>query len=361
MMRFALAMLLCLAFVPLSAQEGGKKDSLDIKKEIFGHIQDSYEWPITVIDGKPVKVTLPCILLSRTGRGLHAFSFGEFARHGGTYEGFRIAPAGSRYEGKIVEVIPGGWQVRPFDMSITKMTLAVMINGLLLIALILGTSHWYRKHKDERKAPGGFIGFMEMFIMMVEDDIVKECVGPSYRKFSPYLLTAFFFIFLSNVMGLLPFFPGGISINSNIAITLVLALFTFAITNIFGTKHYWKDIFWPDVPVWLKVPLMPIIEIVGMLTKPFSLMVRLFGNMLAGHMGLLIVTLLIFIGASISPVLAGAMSVVSVLFNIFMSLLELLVAFIQAYVFTMLSSIFIGIAQGGSKNGAEQDTGLIRK
>ncbi|MFB0973870.1 MAG: F0F1 ATP synthase subunit A, partial [Bacteroidales bacterium] len=126
-------------------------------------------------------------------------------------------------------------------------------------------------------------------------------------------------------------------------------------------KHYWKDIFWPDVPVWLKVPLMPIIEIVGMLTKPFSLMVRLFGNMLAGHMGMLIVTLLIFIGAAISPVLAGAMSVVSVLFNVFMILLELLVAFIQAYVFTMLSSIFIGIAQEGSENGAEHDTGLIRK
>ena len=159
-LRFALALLLCLAFIPLSAQEGGKKDSLDIKKEIFGHIQDSYEWPITVMNGKPIKVTLPCILLSKTGRGLHAFSFGEFARHGGTYEGFRIAPAGSRYEGKIVEVIPGGWQVRPFDISITKMTLAVMINGLLLIIIVLGTSHWYRKHKDERKAPGGFIGFM---------------------------------------------------------------------------------------------------------------------------------------------------------------------------------------------------------
>ena len=361
MLRFALALLLCLAFVPLSAEEGGKKDSLDIQKEIFGHIQDSYEWPITVIHGKPIKVTLPCILVSKAGTGLHAFSFSRIAENGGSYQGFRVAPAGSKYEGKIVEVIPGGCQVRPFDMSITKMTLALMINGVLLVVIVLCTSHWYRKHKDQKKAPGGFIGFMEMFIMMVEDDIVKDCVGPNYKKFSPYLLTCFFFIFLSNVMGLLPFFPGGISINSNIAITMVLALFTFAVTNIFGTKHYWKDIFWPDVPVWLKVPLMPIIEIVGMLTKPFSLMVRLFGNMLAGHMGMLIVTLLIFIGASISPVMAGAMSVVSVFFNIFMSLLELLVSFIQAYVFTMLSSIFIGLAQEGSKANAGQETEMIKK
>jgi F-type H+-transporting ATPase subunit a len=237
----------------------------------------------------------------------------------------------------------------------------MMINAILLVVIVLCTASWYKRHKDDRKAPGGFVGFMEMFIMMVENDIVKDCVGPNYKKFSPYLLTAFFYIFLSNVIGILPCFPGGVSINANIAITLTLAMCTFIATNVFGTKHYWKDIFWPDVPVWLKVPLMPIIEMVGVLTKPFSLTVRLFGNMLAGHMGMLIVTLLIFIGASIGPALAGAMSFVSILFNVFMSLLELLVAFIQAYVFTMLSSIFIGVAQEGADVPTTASSEMIKK
>ncbi|WP_373826939.1 F0F1 ATP synthase subunit A, partial [Bacteroides heparinolyticus] len=195
--------------------------------------------------------------------------------------------------------------------------------------------------------PGGFVGFMEMFIMMVNDDVIKGCVGPNYRKFSPYLLTAFFFIFINNLMGLVPFFPGGANVTGNIAVTMILALCTFFAVNIFGTKAYWRDIFWPDVPWWLKVPfpMMPMIELFGIFTKPFALMIRLFANMLAGHMAMLVLTSLVFISASMGPVLNGSLTVASVLFNIFMNALELLVAFIQAYVFTMLSAVFIGLAQ----------------
>jgi len=188
---------------------------------------------------------------------------------------------------------------------------------------------------------------MEMFIMMVNDDVIKSCVGPKYKKFAPYLLTAFFFIFINNLMGLIPFFPGGANVTGNIAITMVLALFTFVIVNVFGTRTYWKEIFWPDVPWWLKVPvpMMPFIEFIGILTKPFALMIRLFANMLAGHMAMLVLTCLIFISASMGPVLNSSLTIASVLFNIFMNALELLVAFIQAYVFTMLSAVFIGLAQ----------------
>ena len=152
-------------------------------------------------------------------------------------------------------------------------------------------------------------------------------------------------------MGLIPFFPGGANVTGNIAITMVLAICTFLAVNIFGTKHYWKDIFWSDVPWWLKVPvpMMPFIEFFGIFTKPFALMIRLFANMLAGHMAMLVLTCLIFISASMGPALNGTLTVASVLFNIFMNALELLVAFIQAYVFTMLSAVFIGLAQEGAK------------
>ena len=138
----------------------------------------------------------------------------------------------------------------------------MLFNSVLLLVIVLCVAHWYRKRPQGAKAPGGFIGFMEMFIMMVNDDIIKSCVGPNYRKFAPYLLTAFFFIFINNMMGLIPFFPGGANVTGNIAITMVLAVCTFLAVNIFGTKHYWKDIFWPDVPWWLKVPvpMMPFIE-----------------------------------------------------------------------------------------------------
>ena len=188
---------------------------------------------------------------------------------------------------------------------------------------------------------------MEMFIMMVNDDIIKGCIGPNYKKFAPYLLTAFFFIFINNLMGLIPIFPGGANVTGNIAITMTLAFFTFLAVNLFGKKAYWKDIFWPDVPWWLKVPIpmMPLIEFFGVFTKPFALMIRLFANMLAGHVAMLVLTSLIFISASMGPALNGSLTVASVLFNLFMNALELLVAFIQAYVFTMLSAVFIGLAQ----------------
>ena len=152
-------------------------------------------------------------------------------------------------------------------------------------------------------------------------------------------------------MGLIPIFPGGANITGNISVTLVLALFTFLMVNLFGTKEYWKDIFWPHVPTWLKVPvpLMPLVELFGVLTKPFALMIRLFANIMAGHSVILALTAIIFMTVSMGPAINGTMTFVSVIFNIFMNLLELLVAFIQAYVFTMLSAVFIGLARVGSK------------
>ena len=331
-----------------------KENTVDVKEIVFGHIGDSYEWHITTWGKTHITIPLPIIVYSGS-TGWHMFLSSRLGENGGTYEGLSIAPEGSKYEGKLVEYDAAGEQVRPWDISITKVTFALLFNSILLLVIVLSVAHWYRKRLQGAKAPGGFVGFMEMFIMMVNDDIIKSCVGPNYRKFAPYLLTAFFFIFINNMMGLIPFFPGGANVTGNIAITMVLAICTFLAVNIFGTKHYWKDIFWPDVPWWLKVPvpMMPFIEFFGIFTKPFALMIRLFANMLAGHMAMLVLTCLIFISASMGPALNGTLTVASVLFNIFMNALELLVAFIQAYVFTMLSAVFIGLAQEGAKVKAE--------
>jgi F-type H+-transporting ATPase subunit a len=158
-------------------------------------------------------------------------------------------------------------------------------------------------------------------------------------------------------MGLFPCFPGGANVTGNLAITMVLAVCTFIAVNLFGTKHYWKDIFWPDVPWWLKapIPMMPFIEFIGIFTKPFALMIRLFANMLSGHMAMLVLTSLIFISASMGAVFTTSFTIASVLFNLFMNMLEFLVAFIQAYVFTMLSAVFIGLAQEGGSHNKEEN------
>lgn len=331
--------------LPLSLAAEEKGGGFDMDEYLYGHVRDSYEWHITTVKGHHVSIPLPVIVASKTGNGFRMFS-SKHLEHG-EYEGFYIAQAGSKYENKIVERAADGSEVRPWDFSITKNVLGLMINCALLLFIVLGTAKWYRKHDAREEAPKGVVGLMEMLVTMIEDDVIKACVGEDYRRYSPYLLTAFFFIFINNLMGIVPFFPGGANITGNIAVTLVLAMFTFFTVNIFGNKHYWKDILWPEVPTWLKVPLplMPVIEIIGMFTKPFSLMVRLFANILAGHFMILGVVAVIFLTAELGAALNGSLTFVAVLLGVFMDCLELLVAFIQAYVFTMLSAVFIGLSR----------------
>lgn len=316
---------------------------LDMQEYLFGHVGDAYQWHITSIGGKHVSIALPCIVRSKSS-GWHCFSSRRL-EEGESYESFRIAAKGEKYEGKIVEQV-GDQTVRPLDISITKNVLSLMINSLILVLLVLGVARWYRTHDAREEVPGGIAGVMEMMICMVEDDIIKDCIGKDYKRYSPYLLTAFFFIFINNLMGIVPFFPGGANVTGNIAITLVLALCTFFAVNVFGNRHYWKEILWPDVPIFLKAfPLMPIIEIIGMFTKPFSLMIRLFANILAGHVMILGVVAVVFLTARLGVAMNAGLSFIAVIFGVFMDCLELLVAFLQAYVFTMLSSVFIGLSR----------------
>lgn len=334
--------------IPMSAESNDtKEEKVDIAGMIMGHLMDSYEWHIASDGDKHYSIPLPIIVYSETN-GLNVFMSSRFHHGHDAYNGFYIAADGS-YEGKIVEKNTAGEEVRPWDLSITKNTFAMMLSCIILVTIILSVARWYKKNcKDgDHKAPKGFVGFMEMFIMSIVDDVIKPCVGKNYKKFTPYLLTAFFFIFINNLMGLIPIFPGGANVTGNIAVTLVLALFSFFMINIFGTKEYWKEIFNPPVPTWLKlpIPIMPVIEIISMLTKPFALMIRLFANILAGHSVILGLMSLIFVTAGLGAVLFGSMTFVSVVMTMFMDLVEILVAYIQAYVFTMLSAVFIGLAQ----------------
>ena len=306
-------------------QVGG--DDIDVAEIIFEHIGDEYEWHITEWKGKPIAIPLPCIVIDD---GVHVFTAHHAEENGYTFN----------ENGKLINAATGK---RPIDISITKNVLSIMMSSLLLLIVILFTARWYKKHDVMQEAPTGLAAAVEPLVMMVHD-IAKENIGPDYRRFSPYLCMAFLWILLNNFLGIIPFFPGGANLTGNIAITLVLALFTFFTVNLHGTKHYYKEIFNPDVPVFLK-PIMPVIEVFSAFMKPVSLTIRLFANMLAGHIMILAMVCVIFIMAKYGPLLGGGMTVVSVLFGVFLDALECLVAFIQAYVFTMLSSIYIGLAR----------------
>lgn len=328
----------------LSATEASHENGkLDPKEIIFEHLGDGYGWEVPFNHHK--RIPLPVIVFGSDG--LHIFSSSHITGGQEYVDGnitFKLAGKDSDFKGKVVEIVDGK-EIRPFDISITKNVCGIFIAVLIVIGLMLWLKSFISKHGY--KAPRKGLGFLELLIDFIYTSVIKSTLGKKADKFAPYLLTVFFFIFIMNLLGLIVIFPGGANLTGNIAVTLVLAILTFIVTNLFATRHYWKEIFWPDVPLWLKFPLpiMPAIEIFGMFTKPAALTVRLFANMMGGHMIVIVLTLLIFIFAAVSPIAGGGTTVISVLFSIFMLLIDVLVSFIQAYVFTMLSTIFISLAQ----------------
>ncbi|MEN6589646.1 MAG: F0F1 ATP synthase subunit A [Proteiniphilum sp.] len=318
-------------------------EELNVKEFILEHLADAYEWQIVSDGERHLVVSLPVILYSEIS-GWHLFSSARF-QHGKTgYKNFHLASGGT-YKGKIVETDYAGNESRPLDLSLTKNAASLLFSSLLLIIIVMAVARSMKR--NPLKARKGFVGMMEMFIMSVHDDVIKPSIGKDYQRYAPYLLTLFFFIFTNNLLGLIPLFPGGANVTGNIAVTLVLAVATFLIVNLTGTKEYYKDILWPDVPTWLKVPipLMPVIELVGTLTKPFALMIRLFANIMAGHSIVLGLTMLIFVTVSMGTAVNASMTALSVIFTVFIDFVELLIAYIQAYVFTLLSAVFIGQAR----------------
>lgn len=324
------------------AAEETDEHKFDIKETIFEHLGDGYGWEVPFNHHK--RIPLPVIVWGKDG--LHIFSSSRVT-HGEEYvDGdatFKIATEGD-YKGKLVEIVVGK-EYKPWDFSITKNVCAIFIACIIVALLLLQLARWHKKNPF--KAPRKMTGAIEALVEFIYAGVIKPTLKEKSAKFAPYLLTVFFFIFFMNLLGLIVVFPGGANVTGNIAVTMVLAIMTFVMTNFFGTKVYWKEIFWPDVPIWLKCPLpiMQIIEVFGIFTKPAALTVRLFANMMGGHMIVLILTLLIFIFASMGVAVASGTAAISIAFSVFMLLIDVLVSFIQAYVFTMLSTIFISLAQ----------------
>lgn len=326
------------------------EEKLDAGALILDHIMDSYEWHICTWKGKHISINLPIIVLSEGE--LYVFS-SKHLHHGHEYVTldrygeevrFKIPDSG-KYEGKVVRFSSDDFLTRPLDFSITKTVFGLFVSCALLVIIFLLVAKSYRQRGV--KAPKGIQALIEPLVIYVRDEIAKPNIGKNYEKYLPYLLTVFFFIIFNNILGLIPIFPFGANVTGNIAVTAVLALFTFFITNLTGKRHYYQDIFnTPGVPWWLKfpLPLMPIIEVVGCFIKPFVLAIRLFANITAGHIIVLGFITMIFILGEMSAMAGAAGSVVALLLAVFVDCLELLVAFIQAYVFTLLSALYFGAA-----------------
>lgn len=328
-------------------QEGVKEES--ISETILHHIADSHEWHFWGHDEHKVALPLPVLLV--TNNGLVSFLYNKhdkdehaktvFTENGHNlvnYHGkFFYASENPNQHGEYIEVDKSNSVVnaKPFDISITKNVVSLFISIIILLVVFISVAKAYKTR--EGKAPKGLQSLLEPIILFVRDDIAKPQLGYRYAGFMPYLLTVFFFVWLNNLMGLIPFFPGGANLTGNIAVTMMLALCTFVLTTVNGNKNYWGHVFKPHVPWWL-YPLMIPVEIIGLFTKPIALMIRLFANITAGHILILSLISLIFILKSVF--VAG----IAIPFVIFISVIELVVGFIQAFIFTILSALFIGMA-----------------
>ncbi|EDM37360.1 ATP synthase, subunit A (H(+)-transporting two-sector ATPase) [Pedobacter sp. BAL39] len=308
------------------------EEKFEPTKVIMEHIADSHMWHLWGHTSLP----LPVIVYTPNG-GLEVFSSGHFHHGEHDYQGvnnYRLVEDKIKVVGADGNVDEAA-SAAVLDFSITKNVAAMFVAIAVILIVFVSVAAAYRKRVG--KAPKGLQSFVEPIIIFVRDDIARPNIGHKYAKFMPYLLTVFFFIWINNILGLIPIFPGGANVTGNIALTFVLSLFTMIVVNINGNKHYWKHIFLPNVPFWLW-PLMVVVEVIGIISKPFALMIRLFANITAGHIIVLSLISLIFIFKTL------AIAPVSIAFVLFMDVLELLVAFLQAFIFTLLTALFIGMA-----------------
>jgi F-type H+-transporting ATPase subunit a len=327
--------------IPAFSQEEhaeGAEKKFEPSEVILEHIADSHS--LHIIGN--TSIPLPVVLY--TDKGFEVFSAGHFehghADYTGKYYTYRLVNDKINIVGENNTLSESAniakWNSSLIDFSITRNVVSMWMGIIVLLIIFLSVSSAYKKRAG--KTPKGFQSFMEPIILFVRDDIARPNIGYKYQRFMPLLLTVFFFIWINNLIGLIPFFPGGANLTGNIAVTLVLSVITLLVVNLNGNKHYWKHIFIPaDVPVWIW-PLWWVIELVGIISRPFALMIRLFANITAGHIIVLSLISLIFVFKSV------AIAPVSVAFVVFMDVLELLVAALQAFIFTLLTALFIGTA-----------------
>lgn len=311
---------------PVNATEAAHsgEEKVNITKVAFEHILDSHSWHLWGEGHDAVAIPLPCIIYSNT-KGLQFFLSSVFEHGHAEYNGYRLVEE---------EIVSADTEEKILDFSITKNAAQLLISAIVMFLLFTSIARSYKK-TGVTSAPKGKQSFFEPLITFVRDDIAQTNIGHGSEKYVPYLLTVFFLILINNVFGMIPI---GANLTGNIAFTFVMAFITLIVTNFGANKYYWGHIFMPPTPkaLW---PMMIPLEIVGIFTKPFALMIRLFANMTAGHIIVISLVGLIFIFKTlwISPL--------SIAFGLFIDVLECLVALLQAYIFTLLTALFIGSAR----------------
>jgi len=312
------------------------EEKIDAARVIMEHIMDNHEFHLADVGGHPVSIPLPVILYSPQ-RGFDAFMSSNF-HHGETaHNGYKIE------HDKILPVDEVGQvdeSVKVYDFSLTRNVVQMFIAVLVLMLLMVNIAKKY-KANGTKKAPSGFQNAIEPVITFVRDEVAKPNLGHKYEKYLPYLLTIFFFILINTLVGLI---PGSANVTGNISFTLVLAFISMLVILFSTNGHFWQHIFWPPgVPLFVKIILIPV-EFAGIFIKPMALMIRLFANMVAGHIVIICFISLIFIFGAMNKGVGVGFSPLSLAFTVFIYFIELLVAFIQAFIFTNLTAVFIGQA-----------------
>ena len=344
------SLFLTFSFVPVFAQEHGgegepkkeaEKGKFDANEVIFGHVLDSYEFHFLSYEDKTgeehhVSIPLPVILYSVDRQQWSVFSSSRFHHGHDTYDGYKLE---------------GGNKIRPvnagekfYDISLTRNVVQMIIALILLVWVMLVIAKRYNRGEGVHSAPRGIQSLFEPIITFVRDDVAKPNIGARYARYMPYLLTVFFFILINSVIGLI---PGTANVTGNIAFTLTLGVVSFVIILLSSSKHFWAHTLNPPVPVGVK-PILVLVEVLSVFTRPFALIIRLFANMIAGHIIIICLISLIFIFGALSKGVGWAFSPISVGFTVFIYFIEILVAFLQAYIFTNLTAVFIGQSMEGS-------------
>jgi F-type H+-transporting ATPase subunit a len=341
-----------------------KKKLFDANEVIFGHIMDAHEFHFLSYGPKenPKHVTIPLpVILYSPQRGLDVFMSSKFHHGHAEYKDYVVLTEHNRAElgldpkkffiGQIVPVKDGKFDpsVRVYDVSLTRNVVQMILALSILIWIMLAVAKRYKKGEGVQTAPKGMQNTIETVVNFVKDEVAKPALGHKYQKYLPFLLTIFFFILINNIFGLI---PGSANVTGNIAFTLVLSVISFVVILFSSNKHYWGHIFNPPVPMGVKPILVPV-EILGVFTKPFALMIRLFANMVAGHILIICLISLIFILGALNQYVGIGFSPVSIGFTIFIYFIEILVAFLQAFIFTMLTAVFIGQAFEGSHDDVD--------
>lgn len=346
--------------------EKTEKKAFDANEVIFGHVLDAHEFHFLTYkgdDGKEHHATIPLpVILYSKEKGFDVFMSSKFHHGEHSYKGYDILTDHKIKElnldpkkftaEQIVAVKENGEidnSIKVYDISLTRNVVQMLLALTLLVWVMLYMAKKYRSGQGVTTAPKGIQNLIEPVITFVRDEVAKPNLGHKYKKYFPYLLTVFFFILINNLVGLI---PGSANVTGNIAFTLVLAVISFIIIMASTNKHYWAHIFNPPVPMGVKPILIPV-EILGVFTKPFALMIRLFANMIAGHIIIICLISLIFIFGALSTYIGWGFSPLSVAFVVFIYLIEILVAFLQAYIFTNLTAVFIGQAFEGSHDDVD--------